>query len=168
MLTGGPCSGKTTTIDELAKRGYPVLAEPARLVIDQQLATGKTIGEIVGDDDFLASIVRYGAAQERALSKEEVWFLDRATPDSIAYHRKFGKELAPVLVEALEEIKYRKVFLLSMIDAYENDAARYESPEEAQELHEGIRRAYQELGYEVIDVPVIPVSERVDYILARL
>lgn len=35
VLTGGPCCGKTTLIEELNKRGYPVLHETAREVLNE-------------------------------------------------------------------------------------------------------------------------------------
>ena len=33
VLTGGPCSGKTTTIEEISIRGFPVLNEVAKDII---------------------------------------------------------------------------------------------------------------------------------------
>lgn len=167
VLTGGPCAGKTTTIDALAKRGHPVLAEPARLVIDEKLAAGKTIEEIVSDPDWLPSVVRRAHAQENELPRDELFFLDRAAPDSIAYYRHFNHEFDDELRSATAEKKYRKVFLLDLID-FRNDAARHEDPEEAEILHRLIREAYEGLGYETIPVPVLDVEARADYILARL
>lgn len=167
VLTGGPCAGKTTTLDELARRGNRVLAEPARQVIDEKLAAGMTIEQIVSDPDWLASVVRRADAQENALPKDELFFLDRAVPDSLAYYRHFGRELEDEIRAAIVEKRYRKVFLLDLID-FRNDEARHEDPEEAAVLHTLIREAYEGLGYEVITVPVLPVAERVDFILARL
>ena len=43
-----------------------------------------------------------------------------------------------------------------------------ESPEQAMILHGLIREAYEDLGFEVIQVPVLPVEERADYVLSRL
>ncbi|HFE7691366.1 TPA: AAA family ATPase, partial [Legionella pneumophila] len=36
ILTGAPGSGKTSMLAELAKRGFPVIDEPARRVLAQQ------------------------------------------------------------------------------------------------------------------------------------
>jgi predicted ATPase len=167
VLTGGPCAGKTTTIDEIAGRGYFVLPEPARLVINEQLARGKTIEEIVSDSNWLPSVVERAAAQERKLQKSETWFLDRATPDSLAYYRKSGRAVEPFFEEALRTIRYRKVFLLDLVD-FMNDEGRPETVEEAKELHSLIRDAYASQGYEIVSVPVMPVAERVEYIFERL
>lgn len=167
VLTGGPCAGKTTTIDEFSKRGYPVLAEPARLIIDEKLGAGHTIGEIVGDPDWLPSVVRRAHAQEREVSRVETWFFDRSAVDSLAYYTKHGRPVEDFFAEAMREIRYRKVFLLDLVD-FKNDSGRPETPEEAAELHELIHAAYESQGYEIVRVPVLPVIERADFILARL
>jgi predicted ATPase len=167
VLTGGPCAGKTTTIDALAKRGHPVLAEPARLIIDEKLAAGHTIEEIVSDPDWLPSVARRAVAQEAELPRDELFFLDRAAPDSCAYYRHFKRANDADLESGLTRGKYRKVFLLDLID-FKNDEARHEDPEEAAIIHRLIREAYEELGYEIIEVPVMEVEKRADFILERL
>lgn len=167
VLTGGPCAGKTTTINELAKRGHPVIAETARLIIEELLAAGKTIQEIVTDPDWLQSVVRRARDMQREVPKDALFFFDRAVPDSVAYYGLNKKEIDEVLRAAMREIRYRKIFLLDLVD-FRNDEARSETPEEAMILHGMIREAYVQEGYEIVEVPVLPVSERADYILARL
>lgn len=46
VVTGGPSSGKTTTVEILKKRGYRTTIEHARHYIDTQLVTGKTVEEV--------------------------------------------------------------------------------------------------------------------------
>ncbi len=167
VITGGPCAGKTTTCNELMRLGHPVLAEPARLEIETKLAQGLTIDQIVTDPDWLPSVVRRSVAQERELPKDVLWFFDRATPDSVAYYRLSGKELDEPILSAMKELRYRKVFMLDLVD-YVTDYARTETPEQARALHAAIREGYEEQGYTIIPVPVMPVSERVQFILARL
>ncbi|MDB5238506.1 MAG: hypothetical protein JWM46_776 [Candidatus Kaiserbacteria bacterium] len=167
VLTGGPCAGKTTTINELAKRGYPVVAEAARLIIEEELAQGTTIGEIVSHEDWLQAVVRRAVEMQKSVNENERVFFDRGIPDSIAYYRLGGKEQDEVLKAALDGVKYRKIFLLDLVD-FSNDPARSETLEEARTLHQYIADAYQGLGYEIVRVPVMPVEKRVDYILAHL
>ena len=167
VLTGGPCAGKTTTINELSKRGHPVLAEPARLIIDEKLAAGHTIEEIVGDPDWLPSIVRRAHAQESLVPKDETFFFDRATPDSLACYRLAHRPVEDFFQKAMNEIRYRKIFLLDLVD-FKNDEGRPETPEQAMIIHGAIREAYVEQGYEIVEVPVMQITERADYILANL
>ena len=167
VLTGGPCAGKTTTINELARRGYPVLAEPARLIIDEKLAAGKMIEEVVGDPEWLPSVVRRAYAQESAVSKDELYFFDRAIPDSLAYYTLANRRVEDFFKEAMIEIRYRKIFLLDLVD-FKNDEGRPETPEQAAALHKLICEGYQSQTYEIVDVPVMPVSDRADFILSNL
>lgn len=167
VLTGGPCTGKTTLINELKERGYSVLPESARIVIATQVGLGKTMDEILANPLALQhSIIAHQLELQSEAPKDNVLFLDRAIPDNIAYYRRFGLELDDVSANATRSSRYKKVFLLDMID-FILDAERYETPEEAKRLHEGIRRAYEELGYEIVEVPVLPVPERAEFILAR-
>ena len=167
VLTGGPCAGKTTTIDELARRGFPVLAEAARLIIDEHLAAGKTIQEIVTAPDWLQSVVEKKLAMEQAVPLDEAFFFDRGVPDSLAYYKTSGTPIDEVLKSALSKVLYRRVFLLELID-FRNDEARSETPEQAAMLHRCIREAYEGQGYTIVDVPLMPVEERADFILANL
>ena len=41
VLTGGPCSGKTTVLNILAKCGYPVVPELAREMIEKEILNTK-------------------------------------------------------------------------------------------------------------------------------
>jgi len=40
IITGAPCSGKTTVINEIERRGIRVIHEVARAYIDRQLGKG--------------------------------------------------------------------------------------------------------------------------------
>ena len=50
IITGGPSTGKSKTIDHLAYLGYFIRPEVARILIDDELSKGKTIEEIRGDE----------------------------------------------------------------------------------------------------------------------
>ena len=46
VITGGPCSGKTTTVNMLTAKGYKTTIEHARHYLDTQHRNGKTIEEV--------------------------------------------------------------------------------------------------------------------------
>ncbi len=46
VITGGPSSGKTTTVNLLKERGYITTFEHARHYLDTQRLKGKTIDEV--------------------------------------------------------------------------------------------------------------------------
>ncbi len=168
VLTGGPCSGKTTLVEEFKQRGYSVLPEGARIIIAAELAVGKSIQDILAEPLALQhKIISHYIELEAEATRNETLFLDRGIPDIVAYYRKFNLSDDMVLKDALASARYKKVFLLDMIE-FTNDTERYESPEEAAALHRLIRAAYEELKYDIIDVPVMPVAERADFILKNL
>lgn len=166
VLTGGPCAGKTTTLNELARRGHPVLAEGARLEIEEGLARGESLDQI-RSGDWLQRVVRRQFGQEQAVSRDDLFFFDRGVPDSLAYYRFLGAEPDAILLESIAKSSYRKVFLLELTD-FVRDSARNESPQEAERIQQLLYEAYAELGYEIIDVPVMPVADRADFILNNL
>ena len=88
VITGGPGSGKTTTIDVLAGRGYKTTIEHARHYIDTQHQKGRTIDEIrKNQEEFQLGVLHMQMEQEAQLAPEELVFLDRALPDALAYYR---------------------------------------------------------------------------------
>jgi len=88
VITGGPASGKTTTVNLLTQRGYKTTIEHARHFIDTQRMEGKTVEEIRQNQAaFQAGILDMQIEQEASLSPDDVVFLDRAIPDALAYYR---------------------------------------------------------------------------------
>ena len=168
VLTGGPCAGKTTTLLELEKRGYPILHEPARKMIERELATGKTFEEIKTPlDVFLNRIVEEALRHETATPRDTQLFLDRGVVDSVAYYRLAGVPITKILDNAGRSAPYKKVFLFDLVD-FKTDHVRQETPEEAARIHEGLAQAYTDYGFDVLRVPVMRVVERADFVLAHL
>lgn len=169
VLTGGPCAGKTTTIELLKARGYDVSPEPARIYFETQMANGKTIEELLSDMPKLErDILRQHIDMEREKRGDGHLFFDRGIPDCLAYYRIYNVPEDDELRAALKGAHYRKVFLLDLIENFQNDNVRVETPEQARDIHEAIRKAYEELDHQIVEVPVLPPEQRADFILANL
>ena len=165
VITGGPSSGKTTTIELLAGRGYRTTIEHARHFIDTQRVTGRTVAEIRANQrEFQKGVLQMQIEQERGLDPNEVWFLDRALPDALAYYRFLALEPEPELIEALKTASYRKVFILDLLPL-EKDYARTEDSVAQRRIHELLIEVYRSLGFPCETVPTLPPDERVEYIL---
>jgi len=166
VLTGAPCAGKTTLIEMLAGRGYRVVHEVARAYIDGQLSQGRTLAQIKADPAaFERTILLEKVRGEKALPPEELIFLDRAVPDSIAYYRFEGLDPDEPLSYS-RSMRYKTIFLLDRL-LFQKDAVRSESEKAADLLDALIAQAYAGLGYEPVRVPVLPVDQRLDFILQR-
>ena len=92
VITGAPCSGKSTLIAHLADNGFRTAPEAARQYFEREMATtGRTIEDVRKD---VASIVQGILGMmleiERGLVANELVCLDRGYPDNFAFLRQIG------------------------------------------------------------------------------
>ena len=79
VITGGPCTGKTTVINILSSRGFKTTLEHARHYVDTQRIGGRTVDEIRKNmTEFQFQVLTMQIAQEKELDSNEQVFLDRA------------------------------------------------------------------------------------------
>lgn len=97
-------------------------------------------------------------------------FYDRAIPDIHAYLLMDGHPPAEDLIKAGQEMRYHNTVFLAPFweEIYSTDAERLESAKKARELQQYIQRSYELLGYELLLLPKVAVSERVNFILSNL
>lgn len=168
VVTGGPSSGKTTTVNLLSDRGYKTTIEHARHYLDTQRADGKTVKEVREHQaQFQLGVLDMQIEQERSLSPTDLVFLDRAIPDALAYYRFL--DLAPdeKLLDAMRAVSYKKIFILDNLPLVK-DYARTEDAAAQKRIHELITEVYKSLPFPVLHVPVLSPVERVNYILENL
>lgn len=168
VITGGPGSGKTSTINLLKAKGYKTTIEHARHYIDTQLVKGKTVEEVRKNQRlFQQGILEMQIEQEVEIAPDEVVFLDRAIPDALAYYRFLNLELDNVLTDALRKASYKKVFVLDLLPLVQ-DYARREDEAAQKRIQDLLIDVYSSLHFPLVRVPVLPVEERVDFILKNL
>jgi len=86
VVTGAPCSGKTTLLSSLEKLGYKVVPEVARTYIDNFIKNGGTVENLRSDElKFQEEVLTQKYKIEESLNQSEVIFFDRGIPDSYAY-----------------------------------------------------------------------------------
>lgn len=165
VITAGPRAGKSSTIRELSSRGYRTAPEAARILFDQAISEGRDPDDVRSDDDFHKQVENIDRRIESNILDDETVFLDRSLADNIAYREQFGndsgKEIANL--RAVCKGRYDIVFLLDRLPMEEDDV-RTEDDDEARETHETLRRIYEDLGYDVVDIPVMSVEKRADFI----
>ena len=168
VITGGPSSGKTTTVNLLNARGYNTTVEHARHYLDTKRNSGKTVEEVRKHQaEFQLAILDMQIEQEKSLSPEDVIFLDRAIPDALAYYRFLNLPEDETLLEALRTVSYKKIFILDCLP-FVQDYARTEDEAAQKKIHLLIIEVYESLPFPVIHVPVLQPEERVDFILKNL
>lgn len=168
IITGVPCSGKTTLIKHLASLGYAIITEAARNLIDAEISEGKTAREVrVNEAEFQKMVSQIRIKIENKIPPEQTIFIDTGgIPTNIAYYQIVGLDPAPVIEEAKKR-KYRGVFFLERLP-FEKDYARVEDEKTVNDLDRLLCEAYSDLGYDVIRVPVTSVEERVKFILKKI
>lgn len=167
VITGTPSSGKTTVIECLAQQGHRVKHEVARAYIDQRLDQGETLEAIKADPlAFERHILLTKVEIEKQLPPSETIFLDRAVPDSIAYYELEGLAMEEPLALS-QRVRYQRVFLFERL-SFEKDAVRWEDQEQAARLEKMLARAYADLDYAVVRVPIMTVEQRVEFVLWHL
>ena len=168
VITGGPSSGKTTTVNLLKERGYITTFEHARHYLDTQRLKGKTIEDVRKQQrEFQLGVLDMQIEQESQISPEVLVFLDRAIPDALAYYRFLNLPEEEKLTEALRTVFYKKVFILDCLPLVK-DYARTEDEEAQKKIHALLIEVYESLGFPIIQVPVLKPEERVDFILNNL
>ena len=168
VVTGGPSCGKTTIVNLLRERGYNTTIEHARHFIYTQRIKGRTVEEVrKNQSEFQLEVLNMQIEQEASISPEQIYFLDRALPDSLAYYRFLNIEPDKRLLAALKAIYYKKVFILDLLPLV-NDHIRKEDESAQKKIHELINEVYCALPFPIVHVPVLPQEERADFILENL
>ncbi len=167
VITGAPCSGKTAVICELERRGFRVVHEVARACIDKDLKQGKSLASIKADvPAFERRILHTKFRVEALLQGRDILFLDRAVPDSIAYYKIEGLSTDDPIKKS-NAVRYKKIFFFEPLP-FKKDTVRSENTGKAARIGRELERIYRRLGYALVHVPVLPVSERTDFILKQL
>lgn len=166
VITGGPCTGKTTLINELAKLGYSTVQEAARMILKAEQQKPNGMLPWTNLSGFQNLIFKKQIELEDIVSGTPV-FLDRGLFDNIAYCLKGNIEIPKELMNYAKTKRYTKIFLPDPLP-YQKDSERKEDPKEAKEIHELIERVYRDLNYEIIAVPVLPPQKRAEYLIKHI
>lgn len=166
VITGGPSVGKTTVIELLAEKGFGIMPEIARMIIEEEQIKGSDILPWKNLKKFQEQVVLRQLEQEKEISKLNT-FLDRSIIDGYAYC-VLGNIEPPAKIERSARGRYEKVFLLEPLKSYIQDETRKEDREVAHQIHSEIIKAYEFFGYDLIHVPVLPPTERFEFIVKNI
>ena len=167
VVTGGPGFGKTELIDELRRSGYLCSGEFARDLIESQQ---KIEGEILPWKNpklFQQEVLKQRIAFYDSVPDKTIAFADRGIPDQLAFAQYKGFGTSEILKESAEKYRYAsQVFVTPpWIEIFVNDSIRSETYEEAIRIHQSVLKTYSFLNYQIIELPLIPVNERLTFIL---
>lgn len=171
VITGGPGSGKTALIEYLTELGHYCMPEISRELIIKAQQEGIDQLFLTDPLKFSDLLVEGRTAQFKHMPAmaHDYQFYDRGLPDVVAYMSFLELTSPDHFLMALEAHQYDAVFILPpWPEIYVQDNERYEPFETATRLHKHIQDCYQDLGYQVISVPVGPLKDRADFLLNTL
>jgi len=167
VITGAPCSGKSTLINQLEDNGFKTAPEAARVFYERELKTGRTMEEIRSDVVPLVNgIVGMTLEIERGLNTNEILFLDRGYPDTLGFIRQLGLNPDDYLPDCFHN-RYASVYILDRFPV-QLDGVRVEDDAASEYLDKWHERDYTTLGYSVVRIPVMPPQERFAFFLEKL
>lgn len=171
MLTGCSGGGKSTLLTALGARGYPVFEEVGRTLVREQLASG---GNALPWTDLVAFVEAAAARSARdydaACRLGTRCFVDRGVIDVVVALESRGLAVSTELAEVVRRCRYAQpVFTVPpWPEIYRQDEERRHGFDQAVAAHAKTDAAYRRHGYDLVEVPRLPVEERADFILARL
>jgi predicted ATPase len=168
VITGGPGTGKSTIIEELAMRNFTCMTEISREVTLN--ARSKGIEQLFLTNPLLFSELllegRVNQYLEADKKNKDIIFFDRGIPDVHAYMNYISIDYPETYITQSNLYRYDYIFLMPpWEEIYISDNERYENFEQALAIHNHLERTYKELNYNIIEVPKGNINERANFIL---
>jgi predicted ATPase len=170
IITGGPGFGKTQLIEGLRRAGYLCSGEFARDLIVSQQNSGGEILPWKKPRRFQQEVLQKRKDFFESVPEGAIAFADRGIPDQLAFARYKGFGSPETLINAADEYRYASnVFVAPpWPEIFVNDPIRTETFDEALQIHEFVLETYRNLNYQIIELPLLPVDQRVNYLLHNL
>jgi predicted ATPase len=161
VVTGAPGTGKTAILRWVAPR-LTYIPEPAREVLAEQRAIrGKGTPES-DSARFVELLLERSVEKHReALRQGQTVLFDRGVPDCVAYARLLGGDPEPCR-KAAAACRYEATVLVTRpwAEIYTTDDERTMSFEATLPFQRLMEEAYEEAGYELVEIPRGSIAER--------
>lgn len=168
VITGAPGAGKTALIDELAQRGFRTVPEAARAILREPGGMALRASDPLG---FAEAMRQRELTDLEAVPIDGEWTIfDRGFGDTVGFLRLARIEQTGFVARLAASKRYSgPVFVApAWEDIFHTDAERNQTWEEAVASGAAVVASWQELGYELVELPVSGVAERADFVAARL
>lgn len=169
IISGCSGGGKSTLLEELARRGFSVIEEPGRRIVAAELTgTGKALPWVDAEAFLRKALALSLEDLERASALPGRVFFDRGLLDAASGLTEMTGE--PVLQRLAEQWRFNaKVFLTPpWPEIYRQDTERRHGLDAGIAEYRRLVRDYPALGYEVVELPKTSVGERADLVVAAL
>jgi len=171
ILTGGPGSGKSSLIEALHRQGYARSIEAGRGIIQDQVAIGG--GALPWSDPLLfAELMLSWEMRSYQIAQESPGpvFFDRGVPDVLGYLRLLDIRAPGHMRKAAEIFRYNRTVFIAppWREIFCQDRERKQDFDEAVRTCESMIATYRDFDYEPVEVPRLPLQQRLSFILHRI
>ena len=168
ILTGAPGAGKTTLLDAAAAAGLTTSPEVARILLQQP---GGMVLRATDPLGFAEAMVAAHVHEfERFKGEPGPILFDRGLPDVAGFLEVSGLAVPRSVDRACRNLRYTGPILRAPAWAaiYRQDHERIQTWDEAAASDQAVTAAWRRYGYPVIDLPLVGVNERLEFLLARI
>jgi predicted ATPase len=163
------CSGKSTLLNELARRGHATVTEPGRQIVEEELSGDGSALPWVDAVAFARRAMALAVADHAAASRSRGWvFFDRGLIDAAAALQHLTGEPALAAIAQSHRYYHRMFLAPPWPEIYATDRERRHGLDVAVAEYRRLLEVYPSLGYEVTILPKIAVAERADFVLQTL
>jgi predicted ATPase len=168
VLTGAPGAGKTTLLDAAAKAGYTTSPEVARRILREPGGMELRASDPLGFAE--AMLEAHVREYEHHGADPGLVVFDRGIPDVAGFLDVSGLTVPASIDRACRALRYTgPVFRAPAWAAiYAQDAERIQDWDQAVASDAAVTAAWRRYGYEVIELPLAGVDERLAFLLERV
>lgn len=164
VLTGGPCCGKTTLLEDLGLIGLEVVPEAARMIIEREQQKDTDLLPWMNNYAFQREVIKLQLELENSFDSR-ITFCDRGIFDTPAFCG-CAKVRTPEIVGKIASSRYDLIVIPELLPNFINDGSRKETPQQAREIHNAIVWSYKRAGYNPRILPVMPKQNRASYLIS--
>jgi len=168
VLTGAPGAGKTTLLDAAEAAGIRTSPEVARRILQQQGGMELRAADPLGFAEAMAEA--HAREFERHAAHPGPVLFDRGFPDVVGFLDVSGLPVPAAVDRACRELRYAGPILRAPAWAaiYVQDAQRIQDWEQAVASDEAVTAAWRRYGYDVTDLPLTGVDQRLAFLRRSL
>ena len=175
VISGCSGGGKSTLLNELSSQGYSVVPEAGREIVKEQLEIGGNITPWQHPTLFCEALIEksvsaYHMAVDEESPKDNIIFFDRSFLDGVSYYETLNIKDNHKYDSHIETLRFYPMIFMTppWAEIFCQDDERKHTFEDAVKEYERLIEYYPKCGYQIIEIPLIGVSERVKFILSKL
>ena len=168
VITGAPGAGKTTLLEAAAADGLATSPEVARELLKQPGGMELRAADPLGFAE--AMLEAHRREWERHAAVVAPVLFDRGFPDVVGFLEVSGLPVSPAIDRTCRQLRYTGPIFRApaWADIYVQDAERIQDWAGAVASDEAVTAAWRRFGYDVIELPLANVAERLEFLRTHL